>query len=219
MPSQQSPLRQSKESFKLKRMLALSILAVLALLPIAAGGQAVPDTSAGPAGQVSTYKYEVFAGMNYTSLNQVNLSRYGLIGGKFGVMRDWSKYFGLAGTFDYDRYAARSSSPGNPGDPSVYAFLLAPELHGENLIGNFGVVLFGELGGEHTGGENMTPSISFAGGFGGGALYSINNHWGLRLTGDRLAGSFSLSNNTPQLQYSTHKTWNPRFSFGAVYKF
>ena len=157
--------------------------------------------------------------MAYTSLNQVNLSRYGLIGGKVGVMRNWGRYFGLAGTGDYEKYAAGSNAPGNPGDPSVYSFLVAPEVHGYDLIGKFGAVLFGELGGEHTGGEHMTPTVSFAGGFGGGATYSINQHFGLRLTGDRLAGSFSLTGNSPAQALSTHKTWNPRFSFGATYRF
>lgn len=210
-------LQLSKESFKLKRTLLVSMLAVLAILPLAATGQVAPDS--GSAQVAPNYKYEVFLGGNYTSLNQVNLSRYGLIGFKASVMRDFGKYFGLAATGDYENTPVSSATPGNPGNPSVYTFMLAPEVHGENLIGPVGAVLFAELGGEHTGGEGMTPSISFAGGFGGGLLYSINKHFGLRLTGDRLAGSFSLPNNTPSLNYSTHETWNPRASFGVTYKF
>lgn len=210
-------LQQSKESYKLKRTLLVSMLAALAILPLAASGQVAPDT--GSAQVAPNYKYEVFVGGNYTSLNQVNLSRYGLFGVKLGVTRNFGKYFGLAVTGDYDKYPISSATPGNPGDPSVYTFLVAPEVHGENLIGPVGVVLFAELGGEHTGGEKMTPNISFAGGFGGGILYSINKRIGLRLTGDRLAGSFSLPNNTPALNYSTHKTWNPRASFGVTFKF
>ena len=80
-------------------------------------------------------------------------------------------------------------------------------------------MIFGELGGEHTGGEQMTPEISFAGGIGGGATYSVNQHLGLRLTGDRIAQSFSLSNNSPALALSSHKSWNPRFTFGVTYRF
>ncbi len=59
----------------------------------------------------------------YTSLNQVNLSRYGLIGGKASLTRDWGKYFGLMGTVDYYRPPISSRKPDNPGDPSVYSFL------------------------------------------------------------------------------------------------
>jgi hypothetical protein len=80
-------------------------------------------------------------------------------------------------------------------------------------------VVFGELGGEHTGGERMTPSISFAGGFGGGLAYSLGRNWAVQLTGDRVAASFSLPNNTPQLGNSTNRTWNTRGTFGVVYRF
>jgi len=79
--------------------------------------------------------------------------------------------------------------------------------------------VFAELGGEHTGGENMTPSISFAGGFGGSLAYNFRHNLAVRLSGDRLAASFSLPNNTPQLAYSTHRTWNARVSLGMVYRF
>jgi hypothetical protein len=46
-------------------------------------------------------------------------------------------------------------------------------------------------------GRDMTPSISFAGGFGGGLTYSLTRNWAVQLTGDRVAASFSLPNNTP----------------------
>jgi len=41
----------------------------------------------------------------------------------------------------------------------------------------------------------------------------------IRLDGDRVAGSFSLDNNTPQLSNSTHRTWNARATIGVVYRF
>ena len=210
------PFEQCKESFKLKRMFLFLILAALPLLPAAASGQVAQQSTLGAIGQAPTYKYEATVGFGYTSLNQVNLSRHGLIGVRGGITRDWGKYFGLAAQADYYRWATGSD---NPGDPSVYSFGLAPELHGYQLIGPVGAVVFAELGGEHTGGENITPTVSVSGGFGGGLVYTVNHRWDLRLTGDRYAGSFSLANNTPELAYSTHRTWNPRFAFEAVFKF
>jgi hypothetical protein len=65
----------------------------------------------------------------------------------------------------------------------------------------------------------MTPSISFAGGFGGGLAYSLRRNFAVQLTGDRVAASFSLPNNTPALAYSTHRTWNARATLGVVYRF
>ena len=203
----------------MKRTLSFLLLAVVgaALAPLMAAGQANPEPAPVPQ-QTAPFKYELYAGFAYTSLNQVNLSRYGLWGGKAMVMRDWGKYFGLMGTVDYYRKPISSRQPSNPGDPSVYSFLIGPEVHAviyENVSG----LLFAELGGEHTGGESMTPVISFAGGFGGGMSYRLNNRFAIRIVGDRLAGSFSLSGNTPQLGYSTHRTWNPRATIGVVYRF
>jgi len=81
---QQSPARATRphgleENFKLKR--TISILAALsaALLPLAATGQVSPDSGSTVAEQPErTFKYEVYAGYAYTSLNQVNESRFGL---------------------------------------------------------------------------------------------------------------------------------------------
>jgi hypothetical protein len=204
----------------LNRTLLVLILAGAALMPLAASGQVAPEKDNGSGDLASLpLKYEIFAGYAYTSLNQVNLSRFGLTGGQVAVTRNWGRYFGLAGKADYYRYGISTSGGVNPGDPSVYSFMVAPEVHGYNIIGKFGAVLFGEMGGEHTGGEQMTPTVSFSGGVGGGATYSINQHFGLRLTGDRIGQSFSLSGNSPALALSSHKTWNPRFSFGMTYRF
>ena len=203
----------------MKRTLLFVLLAAVAaaLAPVTAAGQVNPEAAPVPQ-QAPVYKYDVYAGFAYTSLNQVNLSRYGLIGGKVSVTRDWGKYFGLMGTVDYYRTPISSRKPGNPGDPSVYSFLVGPEIHAV-LYENVSGILFAELGGEHTGGEGMTPNISFAGGFGGGLSYRLTDRIAIRATGDRLAGSFTLSGNTPQLGYSTHRTWNPRATIGVVYRF
>ncbi len=208
-----------EEIFKLKRTLLFLLLAVLsvAFMPESAVAQVNPDSAQAPQ-QAPTYKYEAYAGLAYTSLNQVNLSRYGLLGGKASLTRDFGKYFGLMGTGDYYRVAISNRTPGNPGDPSVYTFMIGPELHAtlyEKLTGE----VFAELGGEHTGGEGITPVISFAGGFGGGIKYWLTDRFAVRIDGDRVAGSFSLNNNTPQLANSTHRTWNARATIGVVYRF
>ena len=214
-----------EESFELKRTLWFLFLAVVpaALAPLKAAGQVNPE--AAPAPQLArSYKYEGYAGFAYTSLNQVNQSRYGLYGGKASLTRDWGKYFGLRGSVDYYREPISSRLPGNPGDPSVYSFLVGPEIHA-NLFEKLSGEIFAELGGEHTGGESITPAISFAGGFGGGMTYWLTDRLAIRVDGDRVAGSFTLggtttSGSTPeQLGYSTHKTWNPRATIGVVFRF
>ena len=102
---------------------------------------------------------------------------------------------------------------GNPGDPSVYTFMVAPEIHA-NLYEQLSGLFFAEVGGEHTGGEQMQPSISFAGGFGGGLEYALTSRIAIRAEGDRVAGSFTLTNDLPGYGYSTHRTWNARGTIG-----
>ena len=59
----------------------------------------------------------------------------------------------------------------------MYTAMLGPGVHA-NLYGNLSGVVFAELGVEHTGGEQMSPNISFAGGFGGGLTYSLFAQFG-----------------------------------------
>ncbi len=208
-----------EESFKLKSKFLLSILAAVpaALMPLAAAGQVAPERPV--AERVAhSYKYEAFAGFGYTSLNQVNQSRYGLMGFKAGLTRDFGKHFGITANGDYYKYATGSANGGNPGKPSVISVLAGPEFRA-NLYGNVDGFAHVLVGGEHTGGEGMTPKLSFSGGFGGGLLYNLSAHWALRASGDRLSDSFSLNNNTPALAYSPHMHWNARAAFGAVYRF
>jgi hypothetical protein len=75
------------------------------------------------------------------------------------------------------------------------------------------------LGAEHTGGEGMTPNVSFSGGYGGGLLYNLSQHWGLRASGDRMSDSFSLANNSSSLAYSPHSHYNARATVGVLYRF
>lgn len=201
----------------MKRTFCLSLLAAAAaaLFSLNATAQAVPE-AAPPA--TAIHRYSVYGGFAYTSLNQVDLSRYGLIGGKLMVTRDWGKYLGVMASGDYYKTPSSSATPGNPGNPSVYSVLGGPEVHA-NLYGSVDGLLFGELGVEHTGGEGMKPDTSFAGGFGGGLLYHLNQRWFVQVTGDRVGASFSPNNNTSQLSYSTHRTWNSRATIGVGFRF
>ncbi len=179
--------------------------------------QVNPEAAPGAAQTPST-KYEAYVGFAYTRLRQVPVSFSGLLGGKATVARDWGKYFQLMGSVDYYKIGTGHHDLPNPGNPSVYSFLVGPAVHA-TLYENLSGVFFAELGGEHTGGENITPSISFAGGFGGGLAYSLNRHFAVQLTGDRVAASFSLPGNTPQLGNSTNRTWNARGTMGILYRF
>jgi hypothetical protein len=199
----------------LKRKFLLSILAVIpaALMPLAATSQIAPDRPARTEQAEPSYKWEAFVGYGYTSLNQVNQSRYGLQGVNVSVTRDWGKYFGI--TADGAFYSFPLGS-GNPGSPTVDAFLAGPVVHA-NLYGRFDGFVHVLLGGEHTGGESMTPNISFAGGAGGGLEYKLSPHFALRASGDDIASSF-VSDPTHQ-GYSPHEHRNSRGTIGVVYKF
>jgi hypothetical protein len=208
-----------EEILALKRTLLFYFLATVAatLTPLVAAGQVSPEAAPGPR-QAAPYKYEVFAGVAYSRLRQAPVSYSGLVGGKISLARDWGKYFQLMGSVDYYKVGTGRTDLPNPGNPSIYTFLVGPQLH-LNITEKLSGKVFAELGGEHTGGESITPSISFAGGFGGGLAYSLGRNWGVQLTGDRVAASFSLPGNTPQLGYSTNRTWNVRGTFGVFYRF
>jgi hypothetical protein len=200
----------------LKRTFWFSILAVIpaALLPLAASSQVAPASGKGSAQQgESSYKYEVYAGYGYTSLNQVDQSRAGLQGVNVTVTRNFGKYFGVtADGADY-KWALKT---GNPGTPSVQAVMFGPQVHA-NLYGRVDGFVHVLLGGEHTGGESMTPNISFAGGAGAGLDYKLSKRFALRASGDDIASSFVSDPN--HLGFSAHKHWNSRATIGVVYKF
>lgn len=201
----------------MKKQWLISILAGVAAawMPLNAAAQIAPDRGTPAPSADPGSKYEVFAGFGYTSLNQVNQSRYGLIGVEIMAMRNFGRYFGLQAD---GAYYPTSFSSGNPGNPSVSVILGGPELHA-NLYGPVGGYFRGLLGGEHTGGESMTPNISFAGGVGGGLTYAVSPRFELRVGGDDIASSFSVTGNSPQLGYSPHLRWNGRATVGIGYKF
>ncbi|MGB6686291.1 MAG: hypothetical protein WBE76_00445 [Terracidiphilus sp.] len=201
----------------MKRKLPLFILAAIpaAFLSLSAAGQVSSSSGTAPAEPTErVYHYWASAGVGYTSLNQVNQSRGGLIGVQADLARDWGKHFSLLADGAYYEQSVQT----NPGKPSVELVLLGPEFHAE-LYGNFSGFVRALLGGEHTGGESETPNISFAGGFGGGMEYKLSPHLSLRASGDDIYSSFSVINNSPALGLSPHKRANARAAFSVVYRF
>jgi hypothetical protein len=203
-------------------MFLFSILAMVsaALLPLAAIGQVSPTGGSKATDQGDkTFKYEVYAGYAYTSLNQVNQSRYGLSGVNVSVTRNWGRYFGLTAEGDYYRFPFGSPEVvGSNAKPSVESVFFGPVIHAQ-IYGHVSGFVHGLLGGEHTGGESQTPHVSFAGGPGGGLEYSLSPRFSVRASGDIIGASFSLTGNSPELGNSPHRSWDSRASIGAVYHF
>ena len=207
----------------MKRTFLLSILALVpaALLPLTATSQVFPSNGKhhGIAQEDRTYRYELYAGYGYTSLNQVNNSRYGLQGVNASVTRDFGKYFGL--TADGAFYSYPISTPvvqNSTIKPVVDTVLFGPTIHAD-IYGKVSGFVHGLIGGEHTGGTSQTPNISFAGGPGGGLEYKWSNRISFRASGDIIGASFSLTGNTKELGYSPHLSWDSRATVGAVYHF
>jgi hypothetical protein len=63
----------------------------------------------------------------------------------------------------------------------------------------------------------MTSSVSFAGGYGGGLDYKLNDRFALRASGDDIRSSFQSDPN--HLGLSPHERGNSRATIGVVYKF
>jgi hypothetical protein len=204
-----------EEICTLMRKWLFSVLAVPAvLLPLAAGAQVAPERPARPVSNEP--KNAVYAGMSYTSINQVNQSRYGLVGANVEYTRNVGRWFGLVGD---GAYYFGSFQSGNPGDPTVYHIMAGAELHAP-IFENWNVFVRGLMGVAHTGGENMIPDVSFAGGPGVGVEHIFKGgHWGVRASGDYIGASFSVRNNSPEQSYSPHRTWNGRAGAGVVYRF
>jgi hypothetical protein len=207
----------------------LAILAIVAasFMPLAATSQLIHARHReAPAEKTSAaHKYEIFVGYGYTSLNQVSQSRYGLQGANVSVTRDWGRFFGLTADGAYYKFPLKTGGAGsnvNPGDPSVDLFLMGPVVHAP-LFGHIDAYAHGLLGGAHTGGENATPDISFAGGLGGGLDYKLFHNLNLRAGGDYIESSFLANANSlvcgSGSNCSAHKHGNSRAEFGVVYKF
>ena len=199
---------------KSKGLVSILALVAAAGISLPAAAQVAPDSPARPAPD-REYKYLVYAGAAYTSLNQVNQSRYGLIGGDIEVSREFGRFFAL--TAD-GAFFQTSVGSGNPGKPTVDQVLFGPEVHGV-IFDKWSVFARALLGGEHTGGENETPDISFAGGAGAGVEYAFSPRWVIRASGDDIAAAFSVRNNTSAAGNSPHTSRNARASIGIGYRF
>ena len=191
------------------------VLVLAAGMPLAAFAQIAPDKPAPAENPDAGLKWKAYAGASYTSINQVNQSRYGLIGADFGVNRSFGRFFGV--TADGSYYPGSYAS-GNPGSPKVSMVLAGPEVHGA-IFEKWSIFGRALIGGAHTGGTGQTPDISFAGGVGGGVEYQWRPRISFQAYGDNIASSFSLINNTPELGNSPHKRWNPRAGINVAYRF
>lgn len=205
-----------EESFALNRKLVVLLLAVItaATMPKIVLGQLAKEQPraavTGPA-----YKYVAFVGWGYSSLNQVNQSRSGVMGVSYSLSRDFGRYFGITAQGGHYAWAATQSNA-LVGDPSVDLFLVGPEIRAP-LFGRVDIFAHGLLGGAHTGNVSIRPNVSFAGGLGIGVNYSLNQRWAIQLSGDDIESSFTLVPYSPG--DSPHKRWNARTSFGVAYRF
>ena len=198
----------------MKSSLLFSIVAVASALvvPMASQGQIAPERPpkdlTGP-----VYKYEAYVGWGYTSLNQVSQSRSGLQGVSASVTRDFNPHLGLK--LDGGYYAWNVTAT-NPGKPTVIMGMVGPVVRGD-LFEKWSAFAEGLLGAEHTGGVNIQPDVSFAGGFGIGVDYNRTSRMAIRLFGDDIGSAFTIS--PYQQGYSTHMRWNARAGIGLVYHF
>lgn len=198
----------------MKSKILLSIAAAAAaLMPLAAVGQVAPEKRPKVDSGAPAYKYEVYAGFAYTKINQLNLSRFGLMGGKLAVTRDFTRHVGITATGDYYRMTMRT---GNLGDPSVWSIAAGPEFRA-TLYGNVDGFVHVLGGGEHTSGENMTPDVSPSIALGGGLLYNLSQRWAIRASGDKVYDRYSLANNYDN--WSSHWHSNARATVGVVFRF
>jgi opacity protein-like surface antigen len=183
------------------------LLSVFALvLPMSLTAQVAKPTTAADANTFQ--RYEVFAGVAYSSANQVKGSS-ALIGANVGADAKLKRWFGADADFGY--YGASTGVA----KPTVTTFMAGPEffIPADNLTG-FAHVLFG---GAHTGGVGAKPDVSFAYAVGGGFSYAFKPNLALRLAGDGIFSSFVLD---PLNQgYSAHLRVNPRATLGVAYRF
>ena len=136
-----------------------------AFLPLAAISQVLPfhkdKTSSAAEGELST-KYEIYAGYGYTSINQINGSRYGLQGPELTLTRDFGKHLGFFADGAYYKYPLKRPVVENLTlSPVVDAVLLGPVFQAK-LYGHTSMFLRGLLGAEHISGTNQTPNVSLA---------------------------------------------------------
>ena len=182
------------------------LLSVFALLPISLFGQTAKPAAADTEPEFA--RYEIFAGADYSSANQVKSSS-ALVGGNVGADAKLRKWFG--GVVDFGDY---TDSHGLV-TPTVTTFLAGPEFYipSDKLTGFLHVM----FGGAHTSNAGTTPDISFAYAVGGGFEYQLKRHWAVRISGDDILSSFVQSYGAPG--ESPHTRSNGRASGGIAYRF
>jgi hypothetical protein len=179
------------------------------LLPASLIGQVAKPTKADAAPEFS--RYEIFAGADYMSANQVKGSS-ALIGFNVGGAARLKKWFG--GTADFGQYSAYANRYSKP---TSTTFLAGPEFYiPSGSLTGFVHVLFG---GQHTGGipAGEKPDIAFAYGVGGGFEYIVGKHLSVRVSGDDIVSSFVLDPNNQG--FSPQRRSNGRASGGVAYRF
>jgi hypothetical protein len=183
--------------------------AVAMFLPMTLVGQvSKPATDAPP----PLSKYEVFAGVDYSSANQVKGSSP-LVGFNLGASAKLIKWFG--GTVDVGDYLANTTSTTHA-NPTQTTILAGPEFYipADSLTGFIHVLLGGAHNGGITGGK---PDFSFAYGVGGGFEYAFNKKLSLRISGDGIVSSYVIDPNN--VGYSPHSHSNARATAGVAYHF
>lgn len=225
--------QRNEESPKLKSKFLLSVLAAVAaaMMPLTATSQIAPDKPPRTEPAEALPKYELFAGVGYTALNNVQQSRNGQLGVSLSVTRDWGKYFGITADGGMYKYTYDASNPGNP---TVDMLLLGPVVHAR-VYGPTEVFIHVLLGGEHISGTPVTtgqsstapiqpyatPSLSFAGGYGAGFDYKVKPRFFIRFWGDDIWSAIT-ADLPPSCAYSgcaSHETRSVRAGLGVVYKF
>jgi hypothetical protein len=195
-----------------KLMLWILAAASALFVPISTSAQVAPERPpkdlSGP-----DYKYDVYVGYGYTSLNQVNQSRSGLQGVEASITRGFGDHFGIK--VDGGHYAWTVTSA-NVGNPTVDMFLAGPVVRG-NLFEKWSAYAEGLIGVVHTGTVSIRPNASFAGGVGIGVDYNKSARWSVRAFGDDIGSSFTLVPFQPG--YSPHTRFNAHAGIGLVYHF
>lgn len=164
-------------------------------------------------------RYDIFAGVAGTSINQIVHGHGLLVGFEAGVTRNWGKYFGVNA-----QVASMSLNTSDKNNsvlgitPNYTQFLIGPELHAplyERLSGGFHVL----IGVSHTGGTNVvgTPDISVSNDVGAFLQYKLRPRFSIKLSGDRVATSFVQG--AAEIGNTPHRYSNVQSALGVVYHF
>lgn len=183
------------------------LLSVLTLIfPVSLAAQVTTPAADTP---IPFQRYEVFAGADYISANQVKNSS-ALVGFNVGADAKLVKWFG--GEVDFGDFVYSTSKLVSP---TTTTFMAGPQFFiPSDKITGFVHILFG---GEHTSNANIKPNISFAYAVGGGVEYALSNRFSVRVSGDAILSATTQDPNN--LGNSPHTYSNGRASGGVAYHF